>query len=274
MSRHVRRVGMIDRSEQAAVTLGLRASMSILRSCVMRCRYDGIGRRRRLRHRKRGPARVRSVAAVSHRCDAADAMAVVAAGQRRHARTRLAVAIVVVSRRRHGIMAPGAIVAVEPMRHRIRGAAPQRRGQQCIRKVLVAHRSQEAFDRERADRRAAAVRRRGIRTAVHHRMRDLDAGRPAVREYTAGLAFEHRQQPRASAWSSCGQMQRRRQLAFEMFEHAISSASLGAAHDDRRRAEHFVRDLGMLEQDRWQRSRTAQRGRNACLALRRRARCD
>ena len=74
-------------------------------------------------------------------------------------------------------------------RHDVVGVAVgNRAGQQRLRHVLVGDRAQEALDRAGAHRGGAGVRRRGERTAVHHGVADLDAGRPAVEQDAAGLA--------------------------------------------------------------------------------------
>eukprot|EP01032_Pedospumella_encystans_P026051 gene26051-29426_t len=66
--------------------------------------------------------------------------------------------------------------------------------QQRLRQVLVAHRTQEAVDRARADRGAAAVGGGRERAAVHHGGGYFHAGREAVCQDAADFTLQHRQQ--------------------------------------------------------------------------------
>ncbi|KGD19430.1 amino acid permease domain protein [Burkholderia pseudomallei] len=134
------------------------------------------------------------------------------------------------------------------MRHAQRVRVAQRIGQQRVGHVLIRHRPQEALDRARADRRRARVRRRRERSAVHHRVADLDARAEAVHEDAPGAALERRAQRGEQRRVALAEMRGDRQLAFERLQHAVQRVGIRAAHDERRGAEHFVAQLGVREQ--------------------------
>src|SRR2546428_7913695 len=65
----------------------------------------------------------------------------------------------------------------------------QRRGQQRVGQVLVAHRPQEALDRRGADGAASPVGRGREWAAVDHRVAHLDAGRGSIEQHAPHLAL-------------------------------------------------------------------------------------
>jgi hypothetical protein len=87
------------------------------------------------------------------------------------------------------------------MRQRLHGIAAQCSREQRIRKILITDRPQKSLDRQRADGCAAPVGGRREWTAMDHRVRDFDAGRPAVGNQPAGFALDDGQQRAANASS-------------------------------------------------------------------------
>ena len=66
----------------------------------------------------------------------------------------------------------------------------QRVGQERIRAILVAHRTQETLDGQAADRGATGIGGGRVGPAMHHRIADFDAGRVAVEQYPADFLFK------------------------------------------------------------------------------------
>lgn len=73
-------------------------------------------------------------------------------------------------------------------------AVLQRRRQKVHGQILIADRPQEPADGERPDRCRARIRRRRKRSAVHHRVRDFDAGRLTLDDDLAGPPFDDRRE--------------------------------------------------------------------------------
>src|SRR3954468_4802460 len=85
--------------------------------------------------------------------------------------------------------------AVQQTRQLQWGVIPEFLGQEIWRQVLITHGPQEASDRQRADRGRAAVRGRWKWPAMDHRVPDLHAGWPAVRQNAPTLTLQDREEP-------------------------------------------------------------------------------
>ncbi len=78
---------------------------------------------------------------------------------------------------------------------------------------------------------------------MNHGVRHFDTGRPAVRENAAHLAFQRGNELLRDRVVLLGDVQRRGQLTFELFQRADQLRFVGAVDDDGRSAEHFLGDF-------------------------------
>src|SRR5690349_20007568 len=112
-------------------------------------------------------------------------------------------------------------------------------GQQRLLNVLVGDRAKEALDRTRANRCAPRVGRGRVWATVHHRVPDLDAGRPAVEEDPACLELEQGHQLASIVVVGLVGVHGGSQLALEALGDGAHLGCVGAAHDQARRAEYL-----------------------------------
>ena len=110
-------------------------------------------------------------------------------------------------------------------------------GQERIGKVLVAHRAHKAVDGQRPDGCRSTVGRGGERASVDHRVSDLDARWPTVRDDAAGFALQGGNQASRKRMVVLTHVHRSRQLALQRIDDLDQGIRIRDADEERSRAE-------------------------------------
>ena len=115
----------------------------------------------------------------------------------------------------------------------------QRFGEDFVRVILIAHRSQKAVDSQGAYRSATGIGSRRVRAAMNHGIAHFNTGRVTVEQHPASLHFQHRQQVTEGAQVVSLSDQGGGQLAVHALQRAGQLVAVSDFDNDGGRAEDF-----------------------------------